>query len=140
MSGLNRALTLFLQWGGISIVQATKIVIQLFLLYGIYMIGNWIQAIFHLFVPGSVIGMIILFILLLTKAVKASWIEAGTTFMVNHLAFFFIPVTVGLMNYFELFSGKGFLLVVIVLVSSILVMTTSAATSQWLATIRKEPK
>ncbi|MGM8212312.1 CidA/LrgA family protein [Virgibacillus sp. W0430] len=107
--------------------------IHVCLFYFIYLLGNWIQFTFHLVVPGSVIGMIILFLLLLTKGIRVSWIQEGATFMMNNLAFFFIPATVGMMNYFHLFSGKGIMLVIIVFISTIFVMTASSLSSQWLA-------
>lgn len=85
---------------------------------------------FDLFVPGSVIGMVLLFILLSLKIIKGNWIEIGASFMVRHLAFFFIPATVGLMSYPQLFMGNGFLLIVIVFVSTVLVMVLSGLISQ----------
>ena len=113
-------------------LNVCKIILHIAFLYGIYLLGNWIQEVLGLVIPGSVIGMIILFILLSTKIIKISWIETGAKFMVNNLALFFIPATVGIMNYFDLFSGKGFLLVVIVLFSTFLVMASSGITSQWI--------
>jgi len=107
-----------------------KIIIHIVFLYCIYFLGNWIQDTFNLVIPGSVIGMLILFILLLTNLIKVSWVKDGATFVVNNLVLFFIPATVGIINYFDLFKGKGFLLIVIVLFSTLLVMISSGATSQ----------
>jgi len=76
--------------------------------------------------------MIILFLLLVTNMIKLSWIEAGANFFIKHLTLFFIPITVGIINYLELFTGKGFLLVVITLISTALVIAGSSLVSQWL--------
>ena len=76
--------------------------------------------------------MILLFILLITNCMKLSWIEDGTKLFVNHLTLFFIPATVGIVNYLQLFSGKGLLLIIIVLISTGLVMGISGNISQWL--------
>lgn len=116
-----------------------KIIIHIGILYGIYWIGTWIERIFHLPVPGSVIGMILLFLLLQTNIIKLSWIREGTDFFIKHLTLFFIPATVGIINYLELFIGKGFLLVVITIISTVLVMAGSGLISQWLIR-RKEWK
>lgn len=115
-----------------------KIVIQIGILYVLFQIGNWIQDFFHLMIPGSVIGMILLFFLLVFNIIKVSWIEAGAKLLIKHLTLFFIPVTVGIMEYFDLFKGKGFVLIIIVLVSTLMVMTTSGYLSQWLVLRRKE--
>lgn len=126
-------------------VHFIKIVIQISILYIIYQIGNWIQEALNLFIPGSVIGMILLFLLLCFGILKPSWTEVGAQFMLRHLAFFFIPATVGIMNYLDLFQGKGILLLVIVIVSTLLVMLTSGWVSQLVLTrkeilIRKEKR
>jgi len=81
--------------------------------------------------------MIILFILLFFNIVKLSWIDEGAKFMVRHLTLFFIPATVGIIDYFDLFLGKGILLFFIVIISTILVMVSSGWISQWLI-MRKE--
>ncbi|WP_047985169.1 CidA/LrgA family protein [Ornithinibacillus californiensis] len=111
-------------------INIFKIIIHIAFLYVIYLIGNCIQATLQLVVPGSVIGMIILFILLWTNIIKVKWVETGAKFMVQNLALFFIPATVGIMNYFDLFAGKGILLVLIVLLSTFLVMGSAGLTSQ----------
>lgn len=107
-----------------------KIIIHIAVLYGIFLVGNGIQHYFNLFIPGSVIGMVLLFALLMTGVIKASWIEEGSRIIINHLALFFIPATVGVMNYFGLFAGKGFLLVIIVLLSTVMVIVTGGHVSQ----------
>lgn len=111
------------------------IAIQAILLYGIYWVGTFLEQVLHLPIPGSVIGMILLFILLVTNRIKPVWIQEGSTFFISHLTLFFIPATVGIINYLELFAGKGFLLVLITIGSTLLVMVSSSAFSQWL--IRK---
>jgi holin-like protein len=118
------------------VVKLGKMIGSIVLLYIIFQFGNWVQRTFHLFIPGSVIGMIVLLLLLSTKLVRMSWIEEGANYIITNLAFFFIPVTVGIIEYYHLFMGKGFLLIVIVLVSTIFVMGGSGYVSQWL--IRRE--
>lgn len=120
-------------------VKLGKMIGSIVLLYIIFQFGNWVQRTFHLFIPGSVIGMIVLLLLLGTKLVRMSWIEEGAKYIITNLAFFFIPVTVGIIEYYHLFMGKGLLLIVIVLVSTIFVMGGSGYVSQWLIR-RKEWK
>lgn len=119
-------------------MNVVRIAVQILLLYGLYLVGDFIQRTLHLFIPGSVIGMVLLFILLVFGVVKVRWLEAGLQFMVRHLALFFIPATIGIMNYFDLFKGKGMLLIAIVLFSTVLVMGSSGLTSQWLVNRREK--
>jgi|SRR5699024_4111485 len=114
-------------------MKAVKIVIQIALLFIFYYIGVWIQQTLNLFIPGSVIGLALMFVCLLMGIVRVSWIQEGAGFMVAHLALFFIPATVGILNYYDLFMGKGVLLIVITIVSSLLVMGSAGFISEKLA-------
>ncbi len=113
------------------------LVVQIAILFLVYYIGTSIQQFFQLSIPGSVIGLIIMFLLLVTGIFPLRWIEQGASFMVKHLVLFFIPATVGILNYYTLFKGKGMLLFVITIVSTLLVMITSGLVSQALARERK---
>ena len=48
-----------------------------------------------------------LLVLLAGGVVKLEWIEAGATLLLTHLAFFFVPIAVGLMNFGELLERHG---------------------------------
>ncbi len=91
------------------------VVIQLSFLWLLNEFGYFLVKTFHLPLPGNVIGMLLLFALLITGVVKLSWIEDASSLLIKHLAFFFIPIAVGLMNFGSLFlkSGLSFLIVVI---------------------------
>ncbi|MGI8313790.1 CidA/LrgA family protein [Halobacillus mangrovi] len=112
--------------------------IQIALLYGIYLIGKGIQSVFDLFIPGSVIGMILLFILLSFKVIPEWLLQRGITFMVRNLPFFFIPATVGIISYAYVFKGKGMLLIGIGLLSTVLVMALAGLVTQWMVRRREE--
>lgn len=114
-------------------MKIVKIIIQIALLFCMYYIGVSIQQYFGLFIPGSVIGLVFMFILLTTGIFKVKWIEEGAKFMITHLVLFFIPATVGFLNYYHLFAGKGVLLIVITIVSTFLVMLISGFVSELIA-------
>src|SRR5699024_3478727 len=71
--------------------------------------------------------------LLTTDIVNPRFIQDGSSYMVKHLVLFFIPTTVGVINFYHLFVGKGILLIVITIISSLLVMISAGYTSQFLA-------
>lgn len=112
------------------LLKGTKIILQIGLLGVMYMIGSAIQQYFQLFVPGSVIGLLLLFLLLTTGVFKTKWIESGAQFMMRHIVIFFIPAIVGVIVYYKIFSGKGSLLIVTTLLSTILVMGVSGVLSE----------
>lgn len=103
--------------------------LQIGMLFVLYFIGVWIQELFNLIIPGSVIGLVLLFVLLVTNVIKLKWIEEGASFLMKHLALFFIPATVGIMKYYDVFLGKGIWLVITTIISTMLVIVISGHVS-----------
>ncbi len=77
-------------------------VTQILLLFSYTLIMEKISALLHLKVPGSILGLILLFILLQTKVIKLKWIEVGGNWLVAELLLFFIPSAVGVIQYKQL--------------------------------------
>lgn len=117
--------------------KLVAIVLQIMLLFFISLVGSWIQQFFDLSIPGSVIGLILLFTLLYFNIIPEKWIAHGARFMTKHLILFFIPATVGIMNYYQLFSGKGLIVIVITMVSTLMVLVLAGFTSEKLAERRR---
>lgn len=98
-------------------MKLIKWVIGLSLLFGLSTFGNWVVDTFSWKVPGSVIGMVLLLVLLVTKVIRVEWIEDSAGYLTKHLAFFFIPIAVGLMAYGALLKSIGIPLLVTLLIS-----------------------
>ncbi|TKD67988.1 CidA/LrgA family protein [Pseudalkalibacillus hwajinpoensis] len=111
--------------------------IQTGLLFGFYLVGVYLQNVFALPVPGSVVGMLLLLIMLYLKWMPISWISKGASTLLNHLPLLFIPVTVGIMQHLDFFSGKSLLLIPIVLLSTWVVMGITGLLGQFLANRRE---
>ncbi|WP_410511738.1 CidA/LrgA family protein [Paenibacillus sp. BR2-3] len=114
-------------------MKIIRIVAQVALLYLFFMAGDYVQKLLHLPIPGSIVGLLLLFILLLCKVVPVRWIESGATTVLSYLPLFFIPATAGIVNHMGIFSGKGLLLIVVLIISTVLTMGAAAHSSQWLA-------
>lgn len=111
-----------------------KIVGQLFLLWLIYYLSTLCVATFHLPIPGSVLGMITLFTLLSTGLIKEQWLSTVANPLLKHLAFFFIPIAVGLMEWGDLFLEKGYLLFFPLVISTLVALLTTGGVVQFLMT------
>ncbi|MGG4488654.1 CidA/LrgA family holin-like protein [Metabacillus idriensis] len=107
-----------------------KIVIQIACLYFFYLAGVFIQQSLQLSMPGSIIGMFLLFFCLSLKIIRLPLLKAGSSMLLSHLSLLFIPATVGLIDHFDLFSGKGIISALVALFSTALVMISSAAIGQ----------
>lgn len=115
-------------------------IVQLAFLWLVYQLGLFLSAFFHLPVPGNVIGMVILFLLLSFKIIKLTWVEKGASFLNRHLAFFFVPIAVGLMTYTDLLKESGLALAVILFGSSVIGMAVTGGVAQAVSARRFQKK
>ena len=107
------------------------IVLQICLLSIFSYIGKVIQNFFHLEIPGSIIALILLFICLSLKIIPVRFIEQGAGFLLSILTLFFIPATVGIMNYPSLLSLQGVVFFVVILLSTIITIAIAGTASQF---------
>jgi holin-like protein len=81
--------------------------IQIAALAAVNQLGYLSTDFLQLPVPGNLIAMLMLLALLSTGIVRLSWIEAGAQVLLTHLAFFFVPIAVGLMAFTDLLQRDG---------------------------------
>ena len=75
-----------------------KLILQLALIMLITFIGTEVQKILHIPLAGSIVGLILFFLLLQFKIIPESWIDVGANFLLKTMVFFFIPSVVGIMD------------------------------------------
>lgn len=92
----------------------------------IYTLGNKIAALLHIPIPGSMIGMGILFLGLFNGGIKLSWVEDIAQMHIKHLSLLFIPFTVGVVHYTGIFQMEGIKLVITLALSSLTVLLVTA--------------
>ncbi|WP_047155339.1 CidA/LrgA family protein [Aneurinibacillus tyrosinisolvens] len=113
--------------------SAFLLFIQLIILWLLNKAGYLIVEALHVPVPGNVVGMILLFLLLASGIFPLRWIEQASSFLIKHLAFFFIPIAVGLMNFGPFFAKNGIALIAALLVSTAAGLFITGFVSQTLA-------
>ncbi|WP_243522642.1 CidA/LrgA family holin-like protein [Bacillus pseudomycoides] len=111
--------------------------LQVGMLYMFSLAGEWMQKTFNLAMPGSLIGMLMLFILLYSGIVQVRWFELGAEKLIAFLPLFLIPSTTGLMDYGSFFFNKGSIMFFIVIVSTLVTLLISGYMSQSLVTSKK---
>lgn len=82
-----------------------KLILQIATVFLICFIGEFISAVLPFPFPSSVIGMILLFLLLMIKAIRTEQINDFTNFMLKNMAFFFIPSGVGIIEHYIHIKG-----------------------------------
>ncbi|MFD2412389.1 CidA/LrgA family holin-like protein [Paenibacillus rhizoplanae] len=86
---------------------------------------NGLTSLLHIPLPGSIIGMILLFLLLESGVIRLNWVEAGASWLLAELLLFFIPSAIGVMNYSKLLESFGLQVLAVVLVGTFAVMASS---------------
>lgn len=103
---------------------------QILVLYLFSLLGEIISSVLKLPLPGSILGLLLLFICLHFKVIPDAYIKQGAGFLLVLLPLFFIPATVGIIQYPEFLSGKGILLIVLVMISTFLTLIVAGRVSE----------
>lgn len=103
------------------------------IVFGIYLVGELISGFFNLPIPGNILGMLILLILLLTKVIKLDQIETLANFFLDHLAFFFIPAGVALMNSVGIIKDTWFKLILVCIVTTVVIIVCTGVIVQFVS-------
>jgi len=111
-----------------------RLALQIGILSLIFRAGQWGVARFHMPLPGNIVGMLLLFGLLSLGVVREAWIQEGATLLTKHLAFFFIPIAVGLMEWGSLFRREGHWLLLALVVSTLAALLTTGGLAHLLTT------
>ncbi|MFT3751420.1 MAG: CidA/LrgA family protein [Paludibacter sp.] len=91
-----------------------------------YFLGQMLSLLIHGFIPGSVLGMILLFLSLFFKIIKPENVKDTATVITKNMAVFFVPAAVGLMAYGELLSNSLVAILSAIGISTVLTIITVA--------------
>ena len=80
--------------------------------------GYMLAHMLSLRLPGNLVGMLILLALLSGRLIRLEWIQEGASILTRHLAFFFIPIAVGLIAFKEVFLQNGLAILGTLIVSA----------------------
>lgn len=106
----------------------------------IYLVGEFLSSWLKLPVPGNILGMIILFVLLSTKVIKVDNISNISNFLLNHLAFFFIPAGVGLMTSLNVIKSNWLKLLIVCLSTTMIIIASTGLIVQFISRQLKSKK
>ena len=109
------------------------------IIFGITMIGEFLNAILPLPVPAGVYGLFLLLILLCTGLLKLEDIEATGNFLLDIMPILFIPALVGLIESYDEMKAILVPLIVTCLISTLVVMgVTGKVTELMVAVLKKK--
>lgn len=106
-------------WNTIIVMKIFK---QLIIIIGFALIGtllSYLLTLIHVNFPGSLIGMILLFVFLLIGIVKLDSIDEVSKFFIDNMGIFFVPGTVMILNKLQVISDIWWKLLIVILIGFI---------------------
>ena len=95
----------------------------MFLVYGI---GEAVSHFVKIGLPGSIVGMLLIFIALKMKLIKLNTVKPASDVLVKYMMLFFVPFGVGLMMYFDFIKSYWLVLSVAATGSVLMTLYTTA--------------
>ncbi|HBF37327.1 MAG TPA: CidA/LrgA family protein [Firmicutes bacterium] len=114
-----------------------KLLRQMGIVLGICLLGGFLQRVLKLPIPGNVLGMLILLGGLCSGLIKLEMIAEVSDFLLDHLAFFFIPAGVGIIACLGLLRGKWLAVLGVCFITTVLIMAVTGHAIQWMQRSRK---
>lgn len=107
-----------------------KIFNQLGIILSIWTVGELISSLFSsiITIPGTIMGMIILFLLLQFKILKEDAIKDVTDFLLNNMAIFFVPAGVSLIQSLGLIKENVVVLILSATIATLVIMLVTGKT------------
>lgn len=87
-------------------------------------VGVGLQQLLAIAIPGSIVGMLILFTLFSLKVIPVKWVQPGASLFIRHMIFLFVPISVGLIAHLDLLRENALAIVLSVAIGSVLVLVT----------------
>lgn len=97
----------------------TRFVLGLGILVGFAALGQGLMTLTHLPLPGSVVGMALLWLALSVGLVKLHWISDAADGLLGILGLLFVPATVGFIQYLS--AGAQWALWLLIMAAGLLI-------------------
>lgn len=106
--------------------ERLKIIKQIGIIFTVCWLSQILAAALPFDFPASVIGMIVLFLCLMTGILKIEHIQEKADFLLGNMAFFFVPAGVSILNYFDVLKDSLVPFLVICIVSTVVTFAVTA--------------
>ncbi|WP_319200208.1 CidA/LrgA family protein [uncultured Ilyobacter sp.] len=100
-------------------------IIQFLLIFGITYLGELISTLLNLQIPGTILGMLLMFFLLSTGIIKVKQIEKAANILLINMAIFFLPPGIKLIDSLDNLKGSWLKLIIIAVTTTLLTMVVT---------------
>lgn len=110
-----------------------KLLKSLCIIFGFSYLGELLNEIFNLPIPGSIIGLLLLFVALYSRIIKLESVEASALELQKNMGFLFVPLIVALMDKLEMFHTYGLQLGLVIIITTTITYLIVAKLSTWVS-------
>lgn len=130
----------FRLWKGKSFKEhkIMDILKQLFLIFLLCLCGEIISDLLPFAFPASVISLLLLFLLLILRILKKEQVAKVSDFLLNTMAFFFIPAGVSIIEKYELIKDSLFPLFIITIITTVFTFVVTGYTVSFFIKLMKK--
>lgn len=111
---------------------------QIAILLGVCLSGELLAAVLPFPFPSSVLAMLLMLLLLAVGVLKVRHVEGVTNFLMQNMAFFFVPLCVNILAYLEIIRANMIAILVICVVSTFLTFAATAFTVRGLMKLTRK--
>lgn len=101
-------------------------IVSFLLIFLCLLAGTNLQSWLEVSIPGSIIGMLILFGLLASGLVPVAWVKPGANVFIRYMVLLFVPVSVGLMVHLDMLAANIWIILASAIGGTTLVIVTLA--------------
>jgi holin-like protein len=120
-----------------TLKKLARLVTELAVLLGIYLLGCAIGAWLAWPIPGGVIGMAFLLLAFALGWVKPATLQMGAGLLMAEMLLFFIPALMSLLDYGGLMRTDGWRILLVIGMSTLMVMLVTAFTVEAVVRLRR---
>ena len=102
--------------------KGIQLVRSIVILYIILLLGNLISHYIPVGIPGSIWWLLLLFLGLTTRIIRLEWIYLGSSLLIRYMAVLFVPVSVGIIKYYDLLVSQWKILLIPNILSTFLTL------------------
>lgn len=113
---------------------------KIFFIFLFYLLGEGVSILMGGFVPGSVVGMILLFSALSSRLISPNKIDTVAKALISNMVLFFLPPTVGIMTVLPIIGENIVAIIVTFTVSTVCVIAVVGLLQQWISKVGRSTK
>lgn len=107
-------------------LQRLSLPLQLALFISVFVASEQLVIWLRLPLPANIVGMLLMLMLIALRVLPLRWVKVGASWLLAEMLLFFVPAVVAVVNYGDLLRVDGWRICVVISVSTLLVLASTA--------------